>query len=419
MNEMNDLKLDIENSASTSSTLQEKLKWIIPLVVILISAVIIYLLVNIKPEKKRKKNNLTPPLTVSVFDVESQAFQVKVNSYGNVSPRTQSFIVAQVDGQIIEVSNRLREGSFFKKGDILLNIDDRDSVADVLIAEASLADAEQALAEEEALSSQALFDWKNLGNKELPSDLVLRKPQLQAAKARLTSAQASLTKTKLVLERTEIVAPYDGRVLEKIVGLGEVISANTQVAEVYATDYFEVRLPLNTSDLKFVHLPETFQETSNKRRDAEVSVFSSLSESPTPWSGELVRAESAIDGDARQLHVVVQIDSPFSADIEGRTPLKIGEYVTAQITGKVIDDAIVIPTQSIYQNSYVYVVSDNIIKRKEIQIQWQDDEHSLIGAGLDDGDRIVVTTLGQVSSGTRVKIEGEEQRNETKVAHGE
>ena len=272
-----------------------------------------------------------------------------------------------------------------------------------------LADAKQAMAEEVALSAQAARDWKNLGNNSTPNDLVLRKPQQQAAQARLSSAEAALAKTKLTLERTKISAPYDGRVLNQLVDVGQVVNANTQIAEVYATDYFEVRLPLRTADLKFVDLPETFRNNNTPTINAPVDIFSSLTDSPIAWNGRLVRTESAIDNNARQLHVVVQVDDPFNSDEIGRTPLKIGEYVTANITGKVIQNAIIIPTESVYQNTYVYVAKGNLIKRRSIEILWQDSKQALIGSGLEKGDRLVVTTLGQVASGTRIEIEGEER----------
>ena len=210
-----------------------------------------------------------------------------------------------------------------------------------------------------------------------------------------------------MLERTKIIAPYDGRVLNKLIDLGQVTTNNTQIAEIYATDYFEVRLPIKTTDLKFIDLPEIFQDKKVKPSNASVDIFSSLTDSPIPWNGQLVRTESAIDNDARQLHVVAQIDNPFSSDIIERPPLKIGEYVTAKVEGRLIEDAIVIPSKSIYQNTYVYVMEEGILKRREIQTLWQDDSQALIGGGLQAGERLVITTLGQISSGTRAVVEGE------------
>ncbi len=98
-------------------------------------------------------------------------------------------LVAQVSGQIVSVNENVRDGGFFEKGDVLGQIDPRDYEADVRISEATLADARQALAEAEARSNQALEDWERLGNTGDAPDLVLRVPQLEAARARVSSAR--------------------------------------------------------------------------------------------------------------------------------------------------------------------------------------------------------------------------------------
>ena len=382
-------------------------KVLIPLVLILLTSIGVYYFLTNTPDTPQRRPNLTPPLTVSVEDIVAQEFQVNVQSYGTIAPRTQSFLVAQVSGVVIDVGENLREGSFFEKGDILLKVDDRDYIADIKISEANLAEAKQALSEELAAARQAEEDWKRLGNTEPANDLVLRKPQLQAVQARVASAEAALSKAQLGLDRTQVVAPFSGRVLSKMIDLGQVTNSNAQIAEVYATDYVEMRLPIRDSDLKFVSLPEAYRGVGERKVDTRVKIYSSLADSNEPWLGQVVRTESAIDTDSRQLHVVAQIDDPFGVAAVGRTPLKIGEYVTAEIQGKKIPDAIVIPASTIYQDSYVYVVNEGAIERRDIEVLWSGKTEALIGQGLVNGDRLVTTTLGQVASGTRVNIEGE------------
>jgi RND family efflux transporter MFP subunit len=229
---------------------------------------------------------------------------------------------------------------------------------------------------------------------------------LLAAEARVVSTDAALAKTKLSLERTQITAPFAGRVLHKMVDLGQVTGNNTQVAEVYATDFIEVRLPLRDSDLQFIDLPESYRWVNTEINNSlPVTLYSSITGDRRGW--QVVRTESAIDENSRQLHVVAQIDDPFGEAAVGRSPLKIGEYVTAELQGKLIADAIIIPADAIYQSSYAYVVENNVLIRREIEIAWQNTTEALIESGLKAGDHLVTTTLGQVTSGLRVAIEGE------------
>ena len=327
-----------------------------------------------------------------------------LQSYGIVQPRTQSMLVSQVGGQIIEVAPQFRDGGFLKAEDVLLQIDPRDYQADVKIAEASLLDARQSLAEEEARAYQARVDWDRLGNEGDAPALVLRTPQRLAAEARVVSAESALTKARLNLERTTIKAPFDGRILSRNVDLGQVVSTNTALAEIYATDYVEIRLPIKNQDLGLVDLPEQ-NGGSDTAEGSTIGalVYSSLGRK-APWHASIERTEGAIDSNSRQLHVVAQIDDPVGVESSVENPLKIGEYVTAEIEGSLLEEAIVIDNGTIYQGTYVFVVIDEKLMRRPIEILWQNDTQAIIASGLEAGDLLVLTPLGQVTSGTRVRV---------------
>ncbi len=375
-----------------------------PFIILFLLGGIALLVLRNPPPADRREPPSGPEMTVDVVTLFPESYQVKLKSYGTVRPRTQSILVAQVSGEITAVNDSFREGGFFEKGDELLAIDQRDYLADVKIAEASLMDAKQSLAEQKARAVQALEDWNRLGNKGEAPDLVLRKPQLLASESRVISAESALEKSKLELERTRIVAPYAGRVREKMVDVGQVVNNGSQLAEIYAVDYVEIRLPLRNRDLSFVDLPEDYRFENKSRSDGpEVIIYSELA-GGSEWQGKVVRTESAIDDSARQLHVVAQIDDPFGIQARGRTPLKIGQYVTAELTGRQVEDALVIPNRAIYQGSYVYVVVDGVLQRRDISITWQNQQEAIIEAGLAADDKLVLTSLGQVTSGVRVAI---------------
>lgn len=360
------------------------------------------------PETPERRGARGPVMAVETLTTEPVDYQVMLESYGTVQPRTQSVLIAQVGGQIISVDENVREGGFFEKGDVLVEIDARDYAADVRIAEAALADARSALAEAEARTNQAREDWARLGNEGEAPDLVLRIPQLEAARARVASAESGLTKARLDLERTRIVAPFAGRILKKFVDVGQVVPPNSQIAEIYATDYVEIRLPLRNRDLPYIDLPESYRFSDAPDSAAHNAIIESDLVGEETWAAALVRTESAIDDAARQLHVIAQIDDPFGRDNETRTPLKIGQYVTAKLEGRTLRDAIVIPNNTIYQGTYVYTVVDGVLRRRDIDIAWQNDAEAVIGAGLEAGEELVITPLGQVTSGIRVSVIGEE-----------
>jgi RND family efflux transporter MFP subunit len=393
-------------------------KLLLPAILTIIIAAIIFFIRENPPQSKRGKVSKAPQMTVETTRITPQNYQVIVQSFGTVKPRTQSVLFAQVSGQINKVSKQFRAGGFFEQGDILIQLDDRDHRAEVKIAQASLMSAQQSLQEESARVKQAEADWKRLGNGQTPSALVLRQPQYEAAKAQVLSSEAMLDKVKLSLERTKIVAPYAGRILKKNVDIGQVISSNTQLADIFAVDYVEIRLPIKNKDLSLMKLPEEYRNAhehseteENERSMISNVVISSDLMGKQVWQGKIVRTESAIDEVSQQLYVVAQIIRPYDSEYNQGAQIKMGQYVTASITGRTVENALVIPSSAIYQGSYVYIVQDGLLMRKEIQLGWQNGTESIITQGLNADDELVLTSLGQVNSGTPVAIEDKTSTN--------
>lgn len=375
----------------------------LPLLLILSVAIVFLLLKATSPKAKRRAPPPPKALSIEVIEIQPQDVPIIIQSYGIVKPRVQSQLIAQVSGRVTSLSEKFRDGGFFRKGDILLQIDDADYRADVAIAKANVARSENDYQQEVAQSEQAKQDWIRLNGNISPPLLVSRSPQLAAAKATRQSAKAQQLKAELNYRRTQIKAPFDGRVLTKNVDLGQVLNQNNNIGEIYATDAIEITLPIKNTELPFIDLPEDHHQSEQAKPQPIVSVNSSLFPQEH-WKGKIVRTASFIDDATRQLSVTARIDDPYGKKAFNRKPLKIGEYVTASITGKVLHKAISIPNKAIYQGSYVYIFSDDAVHRQAIDIAWQNKTHAIIRSGLKAADSLVITSLGQITSGTRATV---------------
>lgn len=383
----------------TMGFINRHLIWLVPLAI----AAILASLWFFRPQAERR---FTPPVTRINVEVKPLALEnvtAKIRSYGVVEPRVKSRVVAQVNGRVVFMAEEFRDGGFFKRGEKLLGLDKADYEIELDIAKANLVEAQVALQEQIVLADQAKEDWQRLGNEGDPPPLVLREPQVNAARAGVASAKASLRRAELNLSRCDIVAPFDGRVLSNSADLGQVVGNNSVLAEIYATDAIEIRLPVKNTELGLLQLPETNGELPVHKLP-DVEIVSELAGRDV-WQGKIVRTSGSIDETSRQLYVVARIDDPFGEQNQGRFPLKIGQYVTATIRGREIEDVLVVPNRSIYQGSYVYALQDEAVYRREIDIFWQNEKFALVNSGLKAGEVLVLTPLGQVSSGTLVRVE--------------
>lgn len=381
-----------------------------------ICALVVIILLVMYLFRPQANRNFTPPVTRISIDAQRLTLsdvEINIQSYGLVEARVNSKVVAQVNGRVVYVSEQFRDGAFFKEGDLLLQIEQADYEIEVEIAAANMTEATRVLEEELAASKQARQDWDRLGRGGKPAALVLREPQLKSARAMLRSANARLKQAQLNLERCEIRAPFDGRVLSSSIDLGQVVSNNTTLADIFATDAVEIRLPIKNRELSLLYLPEDKPDGESLAAEgiapaANVEIISQLAGKEI-WYGTMVRTAGSIDSSSRQLYVVVRIDDPFGRAAEGRFPLKIGQYVTARIKGRTIKQAISIPNSAIYQGSYVYVLKEGAVYRQEIEIYWQDKDIVIIEEGLGEGDLLVLTPLGKIHSGTKVTLNNAEQ----------
>ena len=380
-------------------------KLIIVLVIIGITAGSIFLLYKFKPEAKKREIPKTI-VRVDVIDAKRSNYPIIVNANGTIEAETRGNLVAQIRGEITSVSDNFKDGGSFRKGDVLIQIDRRDYQADLSQSLAQLSQAQATYSQEQANSEQALLDWRRLGNTTQAPDLVARKPQLSAAKAQLDSAKAANQTAKLNLTRTTLTAPYNGRIIERQAVLGQYVAVGAPVAEVFSTDGIEVRLPMSQEEFSQLGL-DSF--TADAAKDFNVTLSSTIGSKEYQWDAQITRINSTFDINTRQIDVFAKVEDPFGSE-RGQPALKIGQFVSANIKGRLVENVFVIPNKSIREGSYVYVVRDEKLAKQSIDIIWQDDQNALIADGFSEGEMVVTTSLNSTLAGAIAKLADSPER---------
>ncbi len=345
--------------------------------------------------------------TRAITEVEASVlnrtdYRVILRSQGVVQPHNQTSLTPRVNGRVIKISPKFESGSFFSEGDVLLELDPTDFVAACTAAEARLARAEAALVQEEARAKQALLDWNDLGYTDPPTDLVLRKPQLKEARANVKAATAEFSDAQRNLERTKVLAPYAGRVRNRLVGLGQSVSSGTTLGEIFSTDFAEVRLSLSARELVHVTLP-------NNPDDPPIPVLllNALNDDTSiSWRGSIVRTEGTLDEKSRKLFVIARVDDPFGLKQASELPLRIGQPVRAELQGSFIENVFVIPRKTLRSPNEILLVDPDemTLKRQRITPIWSDPENLVVTDDLIEGWHLVTNRLASAPNGAKVKI---------------
>ncbi|MEE4245640.1 MAG: efflux RND transporter periplasmic adaptor subunit [Kangiellaceae bacterium] len=411
---MSNLSSESSNEIAVS---QSKVTWgahlVVTLIIFAIAGFIIKGMFDNKPKARRWGQRPPPSVGVETAQLQATNYPIWIESYGSAEPLTRTNLVSDVNGRVISVADNIRAGASFSKGDVLLNIDPRDFQVEVDVAKSAVADALVAYKQELAQAEIAERDWNVRPGSEAGKDLALRKPQVAAALASYDAAKARLAAAELNLERTQVRAPFDGKVLRQMVDVGQVVNPSQAIAEIYSTDFIEVRLPVKAQDLANVTIPDEFNNLSDEQLP-RVLFEGELGSKTYVWEGKLVRSEGAFDAATRMLFVVARIDNPFMAS-ENLPGLRVGQFLRAKIQGKELINVYAIPRRAVSQNNMVAIAEEGVLQKRQVTPLWTDANSVVVSAavGIDSmssgnavikpTDKLILTPTANLAAGTRVK----------------
>jgi RND family efflux transporter MFP subunit len=375
------------------------------LLVLLVGSAVSYALLVGKPGPAPQE---MPPASLPRVDVvraDPATRSLAVSTQGSVIPLREIKLVSQVGGRVQAVSPRFAEGGFFAAGEQLVKVEDVDYHFAIARAESQVAAARQRVAEEEGRALQAKREWRDLGS-EQGNALFLRKPQLAAAEAALRAAEADLDAARLDLERTGISVPFNGRISEKYVDVGQYVAPGTAIAAVYDTDIVQVRLPLTDSQVALLDLPLNYDDTAvHDIVGPPVVLAARFASRVWEWQGEIVRTDASIDVDSRVVYAVAEVRKPF-ARVPGsdRPPLSPGLFVDARISGRQLDQVSLLPRSALRSDGTVMIVDAGQRARvREVAVLYSTVDEVWV-QGLEGGERVIVREPTLTVAGMEVTV---------------
>ncbi|MEX0740210.1 MAG: efflux RND transporter periplasmic adaptor subunit [Pseudohongiella sp.] len=377
-------------------------RWLLPLLIVAIGSAITTAMIMLRPE---------PPSTptaervvpVQTLTVTSADMNINVSSQGTVQPRTQTSIVAEVSGRVMSVSDKLVSGGFFSAGDVMLTIDPADYEVAVDQARANLLTAQAQLAQEQAQADQAAREWDLSGRpRENAPILALRTPFLREAEARVLYSESELRRAQRQLDRTTVRAPYDALVREKSADIGQYLGTGAQIAEIFATDYAEIRLPLNDADMRWLTLPAPGQlAPANATR---VTLHTNVAGKKHHWQAEIVRTEGVVDSTSRMHYAVARVNDPYGMqDMTEAPPLPAGSFVNADIEGNRVPGVFDIPLEALRNGNQVLVMdAEQRLRQRQVNVIRSDADRVYVNEGLNNNDQVIISPVPIPIEGMRV-----------------
>jgi multidrug efflux system membrane fusion protein len=351
---------------------------------------------------EKKPQAAAPRVPVTIADVQQKTVPVQVRVIGNVEAYSTVGVKPQITGEIVGV--HFTEGQDVNKGQLLFTLDPRPFEADLLRAQANLAQ-DEAKAKNAEIEHQRYSKLMEAGvvAKE-QAEQIETNHEAMVATVKADRAQAEYARVQLVY--TNIYSPLDGRTGNLMLHRGNVVKANpdnpmitiNQVNPIYVT--FAVPQQI---------LPEIKQHMAKGKLKVTAII---QGQEDRPEGGTLTFIDNNVDLNSG----TIKLKGTFAN--QGRR-LWPGQYVNVALTLTEEPNAIVVPTQAIQtgQNgSYVFVVKPDLTaESRPVKVERNIDNQAVIGSGLSAGEKVVTDGQIRLVTGAKVEIKnGGMQAQETK-----
>lgn len=345
---------------------------------------------------------------VKAVRLESSRQQIVVETMGLVTPARRLQLQPQVDGKIVDLHPNLEEGGFIEKGEVVARLEPEDYELAIRQARAQVAQMESALRLEMGQQEIAREEFELLGE-EIPqgqTSLVLREPQLEAAKADVERAKALLRAAELDLERATVRAPFNSLVESENAEIGALTGRNSTIAELVGTDRFWVELSVPLDNLRWIELPGPGGEGGSVVRLYDEAAWGRNSFR----EGRVIRYAAAVDEESRMARLLVGVDDPLALEPDNgdKPPLLLGSYVTGMIYGAELPRTVALARAHLRENDTVWVMNkEGRLEIRTVDILWRGRTEVFLEAGLEHGEWIVTSNLSAPVEGMRLRTDGD------------
>jgi len=355
------------------------------------------------------------PLEVETAVVTARAAGTQaavLNASGYVTARRRATVSSKITGKVVEVN--VEEGMAVKQGQVLARLDDVTLRASLALSQAQADAARGALRETDVRLAEARVI---LGRRQqLAKEGLITEAEFDAAEAEVASLEArlaaareqiSVAESQIALERTNldntiIRAPFSGVAISKDAQPGEMVSpvsagggfTRTGISTIVDMASLEIEVDVNESYINRVRPGQPVTAVLNAYPE---------------WSipGHVITTVPAADRQKATVLVRIGFDQ-----LDPRILPDMGVKVTflreaSDAGGDAPRSVALVPKGAVRtegEQAYVFVVQGALVDRRAVKLGGTDGDRLEVLAGVQSGERVVVSPPAELTSGALVTI---------------
>jgi membrane fusion protein, multidrug efflux system len=352
---------------------------------------------------------------------------------GSLTGDQQTDVAPSIAGKVVAVGVEL--GSYVRRGQTIVRLDDVDSklrvqqaqaqveqmkaalrqaeekvgirsgqsfeparVPEVANARVALELAEKNLRRSEKLIesgdiSRSVYDQQKAQRDQLKevyeAALSLARQNYAAvmtARANVANAESQLNLARRSLSYANVFSPIDGYVSERTADLGEYVSPASKVATIVRINPLRVRIDIPEQAIPAISVGQSVSVTTSAWPDRN-------------FSGRIARVSPNVTPSSRTLTVEAEIENSSGV-------LKPGQFATVRILQSRAEPALLVPARAVRSESgvnRVFVIKDGQARERVVQLGQTEGDLIEIKAGLSADETVATSNIEQLSDGMAVR----------------
>ena len=340
-----------------------------------------------------------PPAEVGVMHPITRTFAPYIDSTGTVVAYNQVTVEARVQGFVQQIA--YKDGDAVKAGQLLFLIEPAPYEAQLKQAQGTLA-ADQAALVYAGLEYQRQFEMAKGGLAASQDAVDQWHANRDTDRGHVQSDEAAIASASINLGYTRVTAPFDGVVTNHQVSLGQLVGVGGPTALANVVQLDPIYVTFNPSDQRVqeFHLALAKKGLTAISPNAVTVKIGLPTQSDYPYEGRLDYVSPTADSTTGTVLARVIVNNP-------RHDLLPGYLVHVRGFAKVLAaPALFVPNMALgtdQQGRYVLVVDkNNLVEQKRVETGQEDGALTVITAGLEADDNLVVTGLDRAIPGSKV-----------------
>jgi len=296
-------------------------------IIIVISAIIIFGgsfglsgWLSEQKEEPKKEEPVVRKKYVKTQKVEYSDILTQVVAYGRTRSVEELDVIPEVSGRMYQGKVTLKEGYRFKKGDLLITIDDREARLRLQSQVSTFLKDLAAIAPDLKIDYPDRYDvWFNYYSSIETSKLLPQLPKISSQKEKtflatknILSSYYTIRSQEENLRKHRIYAPFDGSITQVNLQSGSFVNPGANIARIVRTDKFEMAVDVPLNDVVWI------------RKGEKVSI--STEDGSQMWEGRVSRIGEILNPQTQSIDVYLSIQNKENK-VYG------GQYLKAIIPG--------------------------------------------------------------------------------------